>query len=99
MPQETVHGVPRKQIPWHPTIDYEKCVTCGKCIEYCKLGVYELEEENGKKRTVVKNPDNCVVYCTGCDAICPAEAISHPSKTETAKIIHKLQKSAGKTKA
>jgi ferredoxin len=42
--KETYEGVPRNKIPWYPTIDYEKCINCGKCVEYCHLGVYEFEE-------------------------------------------------------
>jgi NAD-dependent dihydropyrimidine dehydrogenase PreA subunit len=92
MSEETYPGVPGSKIPWYPTIDYEKCISCGKCVDYCKLGVYEFEEKQGKKRSLVKNPDNCVVLCTGCQDICPAGAITHPSKTETRKIIRKLRK-------
>src|SRR3989304_2119541 len=90
--EETYKGVPRSKIPWGPTIDYEKCVSCGKCVDYCKLGVYELEENQGKKRPVIKNPNSCVVLCTGCEEICPAGAIKHPSKRETREIIKKLRK-------
>ena len=89
MTEETGHGIPRSQIPWYPTIDYEKCVSCGKCVDYCKLGTYEFEDKDGRKRPVVKNPNNCVVLCTGCDSICPAGAIKHPSKVETRQIIRK----------
>jgi NAD-dependent dihydropyrimidine dehydrogenase PreA subunit len=92
MPEETYHGVLRSKIPWGPTIDYEKCISCGKCVDYCKLGVYEFEEKQGEKRSVVKNPNNCVVFCTGCEEQCPANAIKHLSKTETRKIIEKLRK-------
>jgi len=92
MTEETYRGIPRSKIPWHPTIDYEKCISCGKCADYCTLGVYELEEKQGKKRTVVKNPNSCVVLCTGCQEICPAGAIKHPSKAETREIIRKLRK-------
>jgi NAD-dependent dihydropyrimidine dehydrogenase PreA subunit len=91
MSEEIWHGIPRNKIPWYPTIDYAKCVSCGKCVDYCKLGAYEFEEKAGKKRVVVKNPFNCVVLCTGCDAECPQSAISHPSKTETREAIKKLR--------
>jgi NAD-dependent dihydropyrimidine dehydrogenase PreA subunit len=90
-PEETYEGIPRNKIPWHPKIDYDKCINCGKCIEYCTLGVYELEKK-GKKRPVVKNPTFCVVLCTGCEEICPCDAIRFPSKEETEKIIKKLRK-------
>lgn len=92
MTEETYHGVPRNKISWGPTIDYEKCISCGKCVDYCTLGVFEFEEKEGKRRSVVKNPNSCVVFCTGCQDICPADAITHPSEEETQKIIKKLQK-------
>ena len=92
MSEETWHGIPRSMIPWYPTIDYEKCVSCGKCVDYCKLGTYEFEEIKGKKMPVVKNPNKCVVLCKGCDAICPACAIQHPSKKVTREKIQELRK-------
>jgi NAD-dependent dihydropyrimidine dehydrogenase PreA subunit len=92
MSEENWHGIPRNKIPWGPKIDYEKCVNCGKCVDYCKLGVYEFEEKEGKKRSVVKNPNNCVVLCTGCEPECPAGAIMHPSKKETREIMRNLRK-------
>jgi NAD-dependent dihydropyrimidine dehydrogenase PreA subunit len=92
MSEETWHGIPRSKIPWHPTVDYEKCVGCGKCVEYCKLGAYTLEEKDGKKLPIVKYPDNCVVLCSGCDSICPVGAIRHPSKKQTREVIKALRK-------
>lgn len=90
--EATFHGVPRSKIPWGPTIDFKKCIDCGKCVDYCTLCVFELEEKEGKTRSLVKNPNKCVVLCTGCEAQCPAGAITHPSKVETRKIIRELQK-------
>jgi len=90
MNEETYEGIPRNKIPWGPRIDYEKCISCGKCVDYCKLGVYEYEEKEGKKKSVVKYPNNCVVLCTGCEEQCPAKAIAHPSKKKTIRIIKKL---------
>jgi len=80
------NGIPRSKIRWHPTIDENKCSQCLSCVNFCKQGVYEIE--NGKP--VVKNPLNCVVGCTGCDRICPNGAITHPSREY-------LEKLAGKT--
>ena len=91
MSEETWYGIPRNIIPWYPTIDYQKCINCGKCEDYCKLGVYELKGPEGKKRSVVKNPNSCVVLCTGCNAICPTAAIKHQSKKETHEIIKALR--------
>jgi NAD-dependent dihydropyrimidine dehydrogenase PreA subunit len=98
MSEETWHGILRSKIPWYPTIDYEKCLSCGKCVDYCKLGTYEFEEKTGNKRPIVKNPNNCVVLCSGCDAICPTGAIKHPSKTETRQIIRKLRETPSMVK-
>jgi len=92
MYEEVWHGIPRNKIPWYPTIDYEKCVSCGKCVDYCKLGTYEFEQKDGKNRPVVKNPNNCVVLCTGCDSICPYGAIKHQLKKQTREIIKDLRK-------
>ncbi len=89
---EEYHGANRDKIPWHPTIEYNKCVSCGSCAEYCTLGVYEVIEEHGKKKPVVKYPNNCVVFCTGCQEQCPVEAITFPSKQNTREIIKKLEK-------
>ena len=92
MAEETYHGISRNKIPWSPKIDCEKCESCGKCVDFCHMEVFAFEEKEGKKRTVVKNPDSCVVLCSGCEDICPAGAITHPSEEETLKIIRKLAK-------
>jgi formate hydrogenlyase subunit 6/NADH:ubiquinone oxidoreductase subunit I len=41
---------------------------------------------------MVKTPTNCVVLCSGCDSICPAGAIKHPSKKQTQELIRVLRK-------
>ena len=92
MSEETWHGIPRSKIPWYPTIDYEKCITCGKCVEYCHMKVFETKKITGKNKTIVSNPNGCVVTCTGCDTICPAQAIKHPSKKEFLTRIKNLRK-------
>ena len=92
MSEETWHGIPRTKILWHPTIDYKKCVSCEKCVDYCKLGAFSFEESGEKQRPVVKKPYNCVVLCEGCQDICPSGAIFHPSRKETVDIIRKLLK-------
>ena len=89
---EEYHGIKRDKIPWHPSIDYEKCINCGTCVEYCKLGVYTTKEKEGETKPVVTNPNNCVVFCTGCEGQCPVGAISFPSKQKTRELIKKLEK-------
>ena len=92
MSEESYEGIPRNKIPWYPSIDYEKCISCGKCVDFCHMGAFAFEEKEGKKRSVVKNPNSYVVFCRGCEDICPAGAITHPSEEETQKIIEKLKK-------
>ena len=82
--------VHRDKIPWNPKINYEQCISCGICIKYCKLGVYEVGKKR-EQRPIVKNPNNCVVFCTGCTGQCPVSAITFPSKQKTREIIKELQ--------
>ena len=70
-------GTPREKIPWHPTIDFEKCAGCKACFEFCSHGVYSWNEEAG--RPVVIEPFHCVVGCSSCTNQCATEAISFPS--------------------
>ena len=90
MSQEPFEGIPRNEIQWNPTIDYQKCTTCGKCVEFCHMKAFKTETVNGKNKTNV-NPNRCVVFCRGCEDICPAEAITHPDEGETQKVIDKLK--------
>jgi NAD-dependent dihydropyrimidine dehydrogenase PreA subunit len=93
MSEETYEGIPREKIPWDPKINYEKCVSCGKCLDFCHMNAFKFEEKAGKKTTTV-NPNRCVVFCRGCEDICPEGAITHPSEGETQKIIQRLQEAA-----
>jgi len=63
MSEESYEGIPRNKIPWYPSINYEKCISCGKCVDFCHMGAFAFEEKEGKKRSVVKNPNSCVVFC------------------------------------
>jgi ferredoxin len=91
MAEETYEGIPRSKIPYNPKIDHEKCIVCGKCVDFCHMNAFKIEEKEGRKRTIV-NPDLCVMLCRGCEDICPAGAISHPSDKRTKKIIETLKK-------
>ncbi len=90
--EDTYEGVPRGKIPWAPRIDYDKCITCGKCVDFCHNKSFALEVKGETKRTVVKNPNACVVFCRGCEDICPVGAITHPSVKKTQGLINKLQR-------
>jgi CDP-4-dehydro-6-deoxyglucose reductase, E3 len=69
-------GTPREKIPWHPTVDADKCAGCRACFEFCGHGVYAWEERIGKP--IVVEPHHCVVGCSSCKNQCAAEAISFP---------------------
>jgi len=51
------------------TIDEEKCVSCGVCVERCPFGTISMEEE-----PALVNPVGCM-GCGACLASCPSEAI------------------------
>ncbi len=72
-PAARYHGIPQSTTP---------NALIAACVEFCSLGTYLFEEENGKKGFGKKNPNNCVVLCSGCDSICAAGAFKHPSKKE-----------------
>jgi formate hydrogenlyase subunit 6/NADH:ubiquinone oxidoreductase subunit I len=90
MSEKDYEGIPRNSIPWDPKINYKTCVSCGKCVDFCHQKAFATEEKQGKKKTVVV-PNRCVVFCRGCEDICPAHAITHPSQEETQKAIEKLK--------
>jgi len=57
---------------WYPIIDYEKCISCKKCYEFCPHDVFKFEND----RVIVANPDNCVDFCKGCaKGACDFDAI------------------------
>lgn len=64
-------GYPREKVEWYPTIDSEKCVKCGMCMN-CGKSVYDWTE----KGAVVARPYQCVVGCTTCANLCLGNAIT-----------------------
>ena len=68
-----IAGIEREKINWGPTIDYEKCVLCGMCLN-CGQGVYEWVD--GK--AVVARYTSCMPGCRRCGDMCLGDAISFP---------------------
>lgn len=90
---ETYMGLPRKEIPWFPRIDYDKCVGCLQCVETDrKAGHNVYAVEGNPPRPVVKNPYECVVGCQTCAIVCPQGAIIFPSRDELKRVLRELRK-------
>ena len=89
--EDTFMGVPRNTIDWSPRIDYDICNNCMECVKFCPHQVYEVKE-NQEKKVLVKNLDNCVVFCRACGKACGIDAITFPNKGETTKEIKKIRK-------
>ncbi|MBS7634774.1 4Fe-4S binding protein [Candidatus Bathyarchaeota archaeon] len=95
-------GIPREKIPWFPKINKDKCSGCLTCVNFCRNGVYIVEENSNldsastskwdklKKRPKVENPFNCVVGCSACAQLCPMEAIEFPERKKIVKTIWEL---------
>jgi len=65
--------------PWFPVIDYDRCVTCRQCLEFCLFGVYEADADG---RVAVRQPDHCKNNCPACARMCPHMAIMFPKIDE-----------------
>ncbi|MBE6831514.1 MAG: ferredoxin family protein [Ruminococcaceae bacterium] len=94
MSEETFMGVQREKIDWSPRIDYDKCNNCMECVKFCPHNVYEVNED-AERKLIVKNPNNCVVFCRACGKACGLDAIDFPNKTETTAHIKAIRKEAG----
>ena len=81
-------GIPRKEIPWYPTIIQDICSACGLCVSACKHGTYEYNED---QKVFVAHPYQCEVFCESCKFQCPVAAISFPNRNEFKAVIKKLR--------
>lgn len=61
--------------PWFPVIDYDRCVNCKQCLNFCLFGVYALSESG---KVEVDEPANCKTNCPACARVCPEAAIIFP---------------------
>ena len=50
---------------YNVTVDVDKCVGCGECVDICPVGVYEMKD--GK--SIAVNADECV-GCESCIEVC-----------------------------
>jgi MinD superfamily P-loop ATPase len=66
-------GYPREKIAWFPTIDPEKCVECGMCMN-CGKHVFDWTEHGA----IVARPLDCVPTCSVCANLCLGNAITFP---------------------
>jgi Pyruvate/2-oxoacid:ferredoxin oxidoreductase delta subunit len=62
-------------IPWFPVIDYDRCVNCKQCLNFCLFGVYALSDDDAVE---VAKPDGCKTNCPACARVCPERAIIFP---------------------
>jgi len=83
-------GIARSEIDWGPTIEPEKCVSSGLCLN-CGKNVFEWVD--GKSS--VARRDDCVVGCMTCGNLCQGCAISFPSLDDLHKFYrdHRVWKS------
>jgi len=71
--------IPTDWTPWFPVIDYDRCIGCRQCMDFCLFGVFELDAD---ERVVVCRPNNCKTHCPACGRICPTSAIMFPKHAE-----------------
>ncbi|MEM1570310.1 MAG: ferredoxin family protein [Candidatus Bathyarchaeia archaeon] len=89
---ETYMGIPRREIPWFPRIDYSKCTGCLTCVKIDQAAGHNVYDAEGNPpRPIVKNPYECVVGCQTCAKMCPNNAITFPSKEELKNILKELR--------
>lgn len=62
---------PDSPLPWFPVIDYDRCINCKQCMNFCIFGVYSINDGNIE----VTNPTKCKPNCPACSRVCPAQAI------------------------
>ncbi|MCF6175177.1 MAG: ferredoxin family protein [Victivallaceae bacterium] len=77
----TFPEVPGDWVPWFPIIDRERCVACGKCVDFCLFGVYKRDPKTKKIEVIA--PQNCKTNCPACARMCPDTAIIFPKHEDS----------------
>jgi NAD-dependent dihydropyrimidine dehydrogenase PreA subunit len=67
-------------VPWFPVIDYDRCVNCKQCMNFCLFGTYGLSDEG---RVQVVKPSGCKTNCPACARMCPKQAIIFPKYADS----------------
>ena len=75
------HGIARETIPWFP-VNHDKCIGCELCFVTCGRGVYDVHDH----KAWPERQYDCMVGCTTCANICPAQAITFPDKQIVQKV-------------
>jgi NAD-dependent dihydropyrimidine dehydrogenase PreA subunit len=85
-------GYPREKVEWFPTIDKEKCLKCGICMN-CGRKVFDWTDDG----PVVARPYECIVGCNTCSNLCMGNAITFQS-IEKIRELYKREKIWSKVK-
>jgi len=74
--------------PWFPVVNHDKCIGCQLCFVTCGRGVYDIHDH----KAWPERQYDCMVGCTTCANICPAQAITFPDKqiVQTVEREHKI---------
>jgi len=56
---------------WSITVDNDKCIGCGECVDVCPVEVYEVQD--GK--SVAINEEECL-GCESCVEVCEPGALT-----------------------
>jgi NAD-dependent dihydropyrimidine dehydrogenase PreA subunit len=81
---------PRATFPWHPRINYERCIKDLDCLNFCPHGVFEWDPVT--RRPIVAHPSNCVPGCTSCAEECRMKAIKMPSGEQVRAALRRLRR-------
>jgi NAD-dependent dihydropyrimidine dehydrogenase PreA subunit len=64
-----------RKVDWSPTVEAGLCDGCRACVDFCRQGVYDFQDD----RAVVVAKSSCIVGCSHCATLCEQGALSFPS--------------------
>jgi NAD-dependent dihydropyrimidine dehydrogenase PreA subunit len=67
-------------VPWFPVIDFDRCINCNQCMNFCLFGVYGLSKDG---KVEVQKPSSCKTNCPACARVCPRTAIIFPKYSDS----------------